>query len=93
MHPSGPTCPACGVSVAGPSAGTWADGGLIRCRDCGKWFDCRTGTPISGLHLSWQQLTLYVTLYSVGLRSAKIASYCQISDDTVRRLKRRLQHA
>lgn len=90
LHPAGAMCPACGVSLPATSTGTWADGGLVNCRDCGKWYDYKTGTPLCGLHLSWQQLTLFVTLFQLGLKTSQLARYCQISDDTVRRLVKRL---
>lgn len=89
LHPAGPVCPQCGVSVTGQSAETWANDGLVRCRDCGKWHDCKTGTLICGLHMSWQQLFLYIVMASRKDRTAEIARWCKISDDTVRRLAKR----
>lgn len=89
LHPAGTVCPSCGTSIADARTEAWAEGRLIRCRDCGKFFDNRTGTELSGVHADWKQLTLFVTLLSVRMPAAQIARLCRISDDTVRRLARR----
>jgi hypothetical protein len=88
LHPAGPCCPVCGVSITGSSVETWAADGLIRCPNCGKWFDNKTGTTLCGVHADWRQLTLLVSLNSAHVKLPIIARCCQISAGTVQRILR-----
>jgi transposase-like protein len=76
--------------VIGVRVESWSSDSLIECRDCGKWFDNRTGTLLCGVHADWRQLTLFVTLKSAKLKTGSIARLCQLSSDTIRRLSKRL---
>lgn len=93
LHPAGGRCPQCGISVTGVRVESWNSDRLLHCRGCGKWFDNRTDTFLSGLRVDWRQLTLLVTLLSAGLKPVQIAPLCQISEDTVRRFAQRLKEA
>ena len=90
LHPAGAACPKCGVAVTGQRAETWRADGRLRCRDCGKWFDNRTGTPLDTIRADWKQLTVIASMVPAGMRPIVVGRICRISDDTVRRIAKRL---
>lgn len=90
MHPGGPRCPGCGVSLVGQQGETFIAGGRVHCHDCGRWFTYRTGTPFQGTVASDQQLCLFALLCASGCSVPAIAEACRLSQDTIRRLRHRV---
>jgi hypothetical protein len=90
LHPAGAACPGCGVIVEGLRLERWQSGGRLHCADCGKWFDNQTGTPLDHCRADWKQLTVIASLIPLGLAPAQVALICRLSDDTVRRIAKRL---
>lgn len=83
LHPAGPCCPHCGVSLTGRQTETFASGGRVQCGDCRAFFSARTGTLLQGSQASWRELFLLVLLASAGASIFEIAKACGMSVDTV----------
>lgn len=90
LHPGGPCCPDCGISLVGRQGESFLAGGRVRCRDCGRWFTYRTGTPFQGSLASDQQLCLFALLCAAGCSIWTIAAACHVTEEAILALHRRL---
>lgn len=93
LHPAGPSCPHCGVTVVGPRAETWRNDGQIRCSSCRHYFTNRTSTPMQGSTANWAQLYLVALFTAYRLPLAVIVAICGLSENTVRAWQRRFREA
>jgi len=91
LHPHGPTCPDCKVSLDGRQAETFNSGGRVHCNSCDRWFSYRTGTIIHGLKGDDRQVYLLVMLTEAGCSSRFISIAARFSIDTVRSWQRRFR--
>jgi transposase-like protein len=90
LHPDGACCPGCKQALTTRVVESWRMDATVKCTGCGTWFNNRTGTVLSSLQGSWQQLLLFLALWENRAPSAVIAKSCEMSVDTVARLKSRL---
>ena len=84
LHPAGPACPDCGVSLDGRQAETFKAGGRVRCNSCGRFFTYRTGTVLHGANADDRQLYLVAFLTASECSPRAIALATGLSTETVR---------
>ena len=60
------------------------------CKDCGKYFDARTGTVLAGTTLDFRQVLLLSLLLAVGVPVRQVADRLQLHESTVRDWRDRL---
>jgi len=93
LHPYGPGCPGCGISVTGRQSETFNAGGRVRCNTCGQWFTYRTGTLIDGAKADDRQLFQVAQLSTLDCDLKDISTASHLSTDTVRAWQRRFHEA
>jgi transposase-like protein len=84
LHPSGPACPVCGLSVSAGRRRQWWAGGRVRCTGCGKWFTGYSASALHGAKLSARQIVLLALLAGLGAAPSEAARLAGINPETAR---------
>jgi transposase-like protein len=83
LHPEGPHCPACGLSVHDRFEHRFWMCARLRC-PCGKYYTALTGTFLSGSQFSFAEIILLAMFFSLRVSDGEIADILDISADNVR---------
>lgn len=91
IHGDRPACPECRAEILTPRAlvSFWS-GARVCCKECGKYFDARTGTVLAGTTLDFRQVLLLSLLLSVGIPARQVAVRLRLHESTVRDWRDRL---
>jgi transposase-like protein len=91
LQPGQTVCPECGSSLStNRQEQTFRSGGRVCCKECGRWFDHRTGTILSGTTLSVREIIYLVLLLGQGLPIKTIANRMDLHEGTVRDWRERV---
>jgi transposase-like protein len=93
LHPAGPTCPYCRVTLVGQQAETFRAGGRVRCNDCNGWSTYRTNTLLHNSKINDCHLFLLAFLTATSCQVPDIAIATSLTTDTVRAWQRRFREA
>uniref|UniRef100_I2PWM6 Uncharacterized protein n=1 Tax=Desulfovibrio sp. U5L TaxID=596152 RepID=I2PWM6_9BACT len=92
LHPAGPTCPACGQTLADPRTGRrFFALRLVKCEACRARFTAFTGTIFSGAQMPPEDITLMLLLFKMGKRDTEIGEVLDLNKSTVNRWRRTLK--
>ena len=83
LHPEGPHCPACTISVHNKFEQRFWMCARLRCR-CGKYYTALTGTFLSGSQFSFAEIILLAMFFSLHISDREIADILDISAENVR---------
>lgn len=91
LHNGRAVCAGCGNDIISDRQRA-AFMGLKRvcCKDCGRWFDAKTGTILSATTLEPRQVLLLALLLGIGRPVAEISARIGIHESTVRDWRDRL---
>jgi hypothetical protein len=93
LHPRGMVCPSCGCAIDGRAAAALYAGKRSRCRACNKFFNALTATPLAGLHMSYAEIMLMLSLFGIGAGNHEIAAVLGDSPDAIRIRRTRIYGA
>ena len=83
-------CPTCRVSYSHADIERALSGRDVICGSCRRKASPRSGTILDGVHCGFREVLLVAVLLHWEVRRQEIAKCTGISDDTVRRLAKRL---
>lgn len=84
LYPADAACPSCGRILSKKQQDLFFMGKRIACKGCGRWFNERSGTMLSGTHMSYGEAMLLMLLLGLGQTARLIASILGYDEDTVR---------
>jgi hypothetical protein len=84
LHPLGAYCPGCLQAIPEKSLQRFWNSGRVKCYQCNKFFDARTGTFLSGCQLSYREVMLLAILLSPDITDKIIADILDMSSANVR---------
>lgn len=91
LHGSRTECPECHQEIQSDrQRQSFRTGGRVCCKNCGRWFDRRTGTILAATTLSARQIILLAVLIGQGLTASEIAGRLDLNEGTVRDWRERL---
>lgn len=91
IHGGRAACPECGRDLdSDRQAAAFRAGKRVCCKQCGRWFDYRTGTILSATTLSPREVILLSMLLAVGIPVREVAERLELHEGTVRDWRDRL---
>lgn len=83
LHRSGAGCPGCGAPITPGQRESFFGQKRVKCSACGKYFNARSATFLSGSKLDYRQIVLMNYLIGIGVNDAVIASALNVDRTTV----------
>lgn len=91
IHGDRATCPECGHEIQSERQLTaFREMRRVCCKQCNRWFDCKTGTILQATTLPPRRIVLLALLLGIGLPVREIADRIGIHETTVRDWRDRL---
>ena len=84
IHPTGAYCPGCHVAIPEKSLQRFWNSQRVKCCQCNKFFDARTGTFLSGCQMDYREVILLAVLLTPDITDKIIADILNISAENVR---------
>jgi transposase-like protein len=84
LYPAAVACPSCRCVLTKKQQDLFLLGKRVTCKDCGRWFNERTGTIFSGTHVTYGEAILLMLLLGLGQPARLIASILGYDEETVR---------
>jgi len=84
LYTADAACPSCHRVLTKKQQDLFFLGKRVTCKECGRWFNERTGTIFSGSHLTYGEAMLLMFLLGLGQPTRIIAGILGYDEETVR---------
>lgn len=74
LHGDRPSCPSCGFRIEPGRLERFFNCGRIECPDCGRSFNCLSGTPLANCPLKFADMVMMFVGFQWGLSNVEISS-------------------
>ena len=91
LYPTGGSCPSCGTALTKKQHYLFFQGKRVTCKRCGRWFNERAGTMLSGTHMTYSEAMLLMLLLGLGQSARLIADILGCDEETVRIWRNKLK--
>lgn len=84
LYPADVPCPSCGRTLTKKQLDVFLLGKRVTCKQCGRWFNERSGSVLSGTRMTYGQAILLLLLLGLKQSARLIADTLGCDEDTVR---------